>query len=96
MLERGLPADPEPFLKTLQPWPDWGSPEDMAGPVLFLASDDARFVTGTTLVVDGGLQAAGPGIAARLNAGRASAGVRAETVGVDRGSTGFEPILRHR
>ncbi len=31
-----------------------GTPEDMAGPVLFLASDDARYVTGHTIVVDGG------------------------------------------
>jgi 3-oxoacyl-[acyl-carrier protein] reductase len=30
-------------------------PEDVAGPVLFLASDWSRFVTGQVLVVDGGL-----------------------------------------
>lgn len=30
------------------------TPEDVAGPVLFLASDWARFVTGQTLYVDGG------------------------------------------
>jgi NAD(P)-dependent dehydrogenase (short-subunit alcohol dehydrogenase family) len=32
-----------------------GSPEDLAGPTVFLASDDARYITGTTLVVDGGV-----------------------------------------
>jgi NAD(P)-dependent dehydrogenase (short-subunit alcohol dehydrogenase family) len=32
----------------------WGTPEDVAGPVLFLASDSARFVTGVVLPVDGG------------------------------------------
>ncbi|MFY9511485.1 MAG: SDR family oxidoreductase, partial [Rubrivivax sp.] len=32
----------------------WGTPADVAGPVLFLASDAARFVTGTVLPVDGG------------------------------------------
>lgn len=34
-----------------------GKPEEIAGPALFLASDDATFVTGHTLVVDGGLTA---------------------------------------
>lgn len=31
-----------------------GKPEDIAAAVAFLASDEARFITGTTLVVDGG------------------------------------------
>jgi NAD(P)-dependent dehydrogenase (short-subunit alcohol dehydrogenase family) len=32
----------------------WGTPEDVAGPVVFLASPAARFVTGSILPVDGG------------------------------------------
>jgi len=32
-----------------------GEPEDMAGPAVFLASDDARYITGHCLVVDGGM-----------------------------------------
>lgn len=31
-----------------------GTPKDIAGPSLYLASDDAAYVTGTSLVVDGG------------------------------------------
>lgn len=33
---------------------DVGTPADIAAAVAFLASDDARFITGTTLAVDGG------------------------------------------
>jgi 3-oxoacyl-[acyl-carrier protein] reductase len=34
----------------------WGRPEEIARAVLFLASDEASFITGSTLVVDGGYQ----------------------------------------
>jgi len=38
----------EPALKR------WGTPEDVARAVAFLASDDASYVTGATIVIDGG------------------------------------------
>jgi NAD(P)-dependent dehydrogenase (short-subunit alcohol dehydrogenase family) len=34
-----------------------GTPEDIAGPAFFLCSDDARYVTGQILLVDGGVSA---------------------------------------
>ena len=34
----------------------WGQPEEIAKAILFLCSDDAGFITGSTLVVDGGYQ----------------------------------------
>ena len=33
----------------------WAEPREIAWPILFLASDEASFVTGATLMVDGGL-----------------------------------------
>ena len=35
----------------------WAAPEEIAWPVLWLASDEASFITGSTLMVDGGLTA---------------------------------------
>jgi NAD(P)-dependent dehydrogenase (short-subunit alcohol dehydrogenase family) len=33
----------------------FAEPEDIAGPVIFLTSDDAAFMTGQAVVVDGGM-----------------------------------------
>ncbi|WP_317446846.1 SDR family NAD(P)-dependent oxidoreductase [Streptomyces collinus] len=43
-----------------------GEPEDIAAAVAFLASRDAAWITGTTLVVDGGLTAVNTGFRAAL------------------------------
>jgi 2-hydroxycyclohexanecarboxyl-CoA dehydrogenase len=42
-------------LKRVIPWGRLGIPEDVAPAVVFLASDDAGFITGQTLSVSGGL-----------------------------------------
>jgi NAD(P)-dependent dehydrogenase (short-subunit alcohol dehydrogenase family) len=90
-------GDPESFagrLAGVQPWPEPGTPDDVAGVVNFLASDDSRFVTGQSIVVDGGLLAAGPGPAFMdvlgLDAGAAG------FVGVNRGSTGQGSLIRRK
>ena len=84
-----LGGDVEELAKNLaaaQPLPVAGRGEDIAGVAVFLASDDAAFVTGASLVVDGGLTAAGPGLAKRTGRESPLAGL----TGVSRGSTGEE------
>jgi len=55
MLATGSPYDPV----RMPPAGYLGTSDDVAGVALFLASDLSRFVTGTTLHVDGGIWAAG-------------------------------------
>ncbi|MGP4096768.1 SDR family NAD(P)-dependent oxidoreductase [Nonomuraea sp. KM90] len=55
MLARPLPYDPV----RIPPLGHLGEPCDAAGAAVFLAGDLARFVTGTTVHVDGGINAAG-------------------------------------
>jgi len=90
LLHRGNPELLEPMLQKLQPWPEAGKPEDIAAAALFLAGDDARFVTGEALVVDGGLTAAGGSSLRALNPGEGTMII----AGVDRGTTGLEGTLR--
>src|SRR5699024_1609909 len=42
-----------------------GVPDDIAGPVAFLLSDDAHWLTGQTLAVDGGAHLVGAGLGRR-------------------------------
>ncbi|MEM7540011.1 MAG: SDR family oxidoreductase [Pseudomonadota bacterium] len=47
-------------LDRMQPFPDHGTGDDIASTALFLASDDSKFVSGESIVVDGALTAIGP------------------------------------
>lgn len=53
----GVPADERQRLAEMVPAKRVGTPADIASAVLFLASDASSFITGTSLVVDGGLLA---------------------------------------
>lgn len=52
--ERDLPPEVFSAVRDQQAIGRTGTPEDQAGVVSFLASDDAAFMTGQTLLVDGG------------------------------------------
>jgi len=49
---------PGDYLPT--PMARWGEPSELASAALFLASDEASFITGAALAVDGGYSAGGP------------------------------------
>jgi len=92
LMHGGRPEAVTHTMKDFLPWPDMGQPEHIAGAAFFLASDDSVFVTGDALIVDGGVEAAGPGI---FGSGRFG-GVPAGYVGANRGTTGEGAVIRQR
>jgi NAD(P)-dependent dehydrogenase (short-subunit alcohol dehydrogenase family) len=60
LLHRGRPEQTDVWREQLQPWPDRGEPEMIADVAVWLAGDEARFVTGEAVTADGGLMAAAP------------------------------------
>lgn len=70
-LENNLPQEVVDSLKRGNALPYLGSPEDIGHTMVFLASDESRYLTGQLLVVDGGMTAqssAAPGRRAMLPA----------------------------
>jgi len=45
------------LINSMTPWGDWGLAEDVAKCAVFLASDDAAYVTGLPMTIDGGYTA---------------------------------------
>lgn len=88
LVHRGRPEKFDRQFKH-QPWPDRGEPEDIADVAAFLCSDDARFITGETIKVDGGLLAQG---LALWGSGAENPFMR--TAGVNRGTTGEAMVVR--
>lgn len=77
-----------PDLSGKQPWPELGRPEDIAGTLAFLLSDDARFVTGEIVVVDGGFMAGAANVWGENNV------LLSGRPGMNRGSTGLASGFR--
>jgi NAD(P)-dependent dehydrogenase (short-subunit alcohol dehydrogenase family) len=89
LFHKGNPAAAEQAILAKQPWPEAGRGADIAGVALFLASPDAGFVTGETIVVDGGVLARGPAL---FGGGAGSPLLKA--AGLDKGSTGLPSEVR--
>ncbi len=53
----GKEGEMRDYLTSLHPVGRIGTGEEIAAAVLYLCSDDAKFTTGTSLVVDGGMLA---------------------------------------
>lgn len=83
------PVEAAERLSKGQPWPDHGLPSDIASAAVFLASDEARFITGQTLLVDGGATS-DSGIEVRLQRG----GAWAKFAGMHHGTTGKKSEFR--
>jgi len=91
LTDQGNPEAAAKSLAAFQPWPEHGRGEYIAGAALFLASEDAGFVTGEALVVDGGLTAIGPDMWRRSGIAQEAQAHRSR---VNRGSTGEGTTVR--
>lgn len=85
----GSARDLDDRVMRAQPWPDKGRPDDIAAAALYLASDDAVFVSGHILTVDGAMLAQGPNLW-----GRDETSPMLRRTGVNKGTTGDASVVR--
>jgi NAD(P)-dependent dehydrogenase (short-subunit alcohol dehydrogenase family) len=90
LMHLGDEQQAEEAMRVVQPLARRGEGADIAAAALYLASDDARFVTGHAMIVDGGVTAAGT----RLNEVLKGSRNLHRVVGVTHGSTGRAPEIR--
>jgi len=86
------PDGPLPSILAKIPLGRYGHAEEVARLAAFLASDDAAFITGEVVTVDGGMIAAGPQLGDLVNNNPALRGL----VGVSRGSTGERSTVHRK
>lgn len=85
LADGGRPEQTRENFSKSQPWPEFGDSEHIAATALFLASDESRFITGESIVVDGGLTAAGPELSKKFPR---TSGRNSKVSGITKGSTG--------
>lgn len=90
LMHLGDEEDAERVMRAVQPLPRRGEGADIAAAALYLASDDASFVSGQSLVVDGALTAAGIRMSELMKGSRNLHRV----AGVTHGTTGRPPEVR--
>ncbi|MGH9272575.1 MAG: SDR family NAD(P)-dependent oxidoreductase, partial [Ilumatobacteraceae bacterium] len=78
------------LISGVQPWPELGRPEDIAGLVVWLAGPDSTFVSGESIRVDGALAAAGPRLVGMTDPN----GAFVRSAGFADGTTGRPPVKR--
>ncbi len=89
LFHAGRPEKAEALAMQTVPWPRLGTGDDIAAMAVFLASDEAEYVSGQNMVVDGGVLANGPDM---WGTGPESPMLR--KAGVTRGSTGLGNDIR--
>lgn len=87
LMHSGDEEDAERVMNEFQPLKRRGEGADIAGAALFLASDDAAFVSGESITVDGALMASGP----RIHGEAKNTRNLHRNVGMAHGTTGKPP-----